>query len=564
MENINEKLQDPRCLLTGRVKRYLENPDSGLAPASCTMLDYNNDVLEAMVFVSRGLRSGAGVKTQLGQFQAHEPQELPEWAFYVDPVHPDIDKIPSKYEPYRVKSVDKLQDYHRIIVEDSMEATFGIEQSWEYFKQALENDEPVCVDLSKIRPAGTVGSHGMIATGAFGNTTTDPEAGSFLSLYEKLYNFLAEGNIESLLHLLGQINKTLLRGGKQKRGIVCTAIDYDNPNVWDYLNAPLPKLPGSQKKGIRVETETLYDLELSKLIVDKVNIESLFLEKIDQNDRALMNNVCEEVKLHSRGTCNLSHVNLGQCKNPQDIIDALSAVTRLLAELWASWRDTNKYSDMYLSAEEDRQIGVGMVGLANYLALHNISYEQHVQALEDLLYGSKTATDQNAIELAEALYVGYHKAAAIAVDFGLDRAFTMAPTQRSAYDNVDAEGRTLCRSIDPPFGKRERRNSGREGVIWCYHGEVETMRDVSPQLHERHWEAWQKLIDTTGKAQTMSYDLWWDIDIYWLEKFITQSPLQTTYYNQTSKIDQSFLYKGKAITMDVESQREGECQTCAE
>ncbi len=44
---------------------------------------------------------------------------------------------------------------------------------------------------------------------------------------------------------------------------------------------------------------------------------------------------------------------------------------------------------MYLSPEEDRQVGLGIIGLANMLARLELTYEDFGQALTDLREGAK-------------------------------------------------------------------------------------------------------------------------------------------------------------------------------
>ena len=83
-------------------------------------------------------------------------------------------------------------------------------------------------------------------------------------------------------------------------------------------------------------------------------------------------NVCLEVFLESQGTCLLEHINLSACEVdelPQAFVDGMTELIELHAK-------TNvDASGEYLSPEVDRQVGLGVLGLANLLALEGVYKE---------------------------------------------------------------------------------------------------------------------------------------------------------------------------------------------
>ena len=81
--------------------------------------------------------------------------------------------------------------------------------------------------------------------------------------------------------------------------------------------------------------------------------------------------MCLEVFLKSRGTCLLQHVNLGACR-PEDISTAFAVGMSELIELHA--KTGVEKTGEYLTQENDRQVGLGLLGLANLLALEEITY----------------------------------------------------------------------------------------------------------------------------------------------------------------------------------------------
>ena len=80
----------------------------------------------------------------------------------------------------------------------------------------------------------------------------------------------------------------------------------------------------------------------------------------------------------SRGTCLLQHVQLGAC-NVEDLRPAFIEGMRQLVDLHGRTGvgDTGEY----LHPEVDRQVGLGLLGLANFLAIHGVSYAAFGEAL---------------------------------------------------------------------------------------------------------------------------------------------------------------------------------------
>lgn len=255
-------------------------------------------------------------------------------------------------------------------------------------------------------------------------------------------------------------------------------------------------------------------------------------------------------RLHN---CLLGHINLGQIETLDQLTLAYNEVTELLIDLWKRWKnEVGGRGSQYLDASQDRQIGVGVFGLANLLAKFGITYKQHVEALTAYLTGEYYPRGTVEYKLAVALDNAYQSAAVLARKAGLERAFTIAPTQSCAYRYTDIAGNTTCRNINPPLARRVRRTSHTVDNLagWYYHGNVETISD--PYLVEKLWENWQELMNRTNLAHCMSYDLYHKVDADWLTYFLTKSPLVTTYYQVYDRIDQSYLNKAVAQIAAVE------------
>ena len=243
------------------------------------------------------------------------------------------------------------------VVEDSMEGPNGIEASWRFVSHALRYGAGVAVHLSKLRGAGTDNGKGLVASGPVS--------------FGKIYSCL---------------NEQLRRGGVYKNGAVVLHLDLSHDDILEFVNTPRHELPWA-KRCINLTPNMWQNAteEVKDAILKGISRGDIWLAKIreDQHGRRIYANVCLEVFLRSRGTCLLEHINLGACR----LKTLIPAFTGGMKELIYLHTKTGVESTgEYLTQEEDRQVGLGMLGLANLLALEGVTYAQFGEALTAHLY----------------------------------------------------------------------------------------------------------------------------------------------------------------------------------
>lgn len=104
-----------------------------------------------------------------------------------------------------------------LAVQDRMDGPDGIEDSWHFTSQALRYGAGVAINLSALRPAGTV-SPNVTASGPT----------SFARIYSVL-------------------NETIRRGGRFKNGAVNLHLDSHHPDAQDFINIPIDRLPWAKR-----------------------------------------------------------------------------------------------------------------------------------------------------------------------------------------------------------------------------------------------------------------------------------------------------------------------------
>ena len=259
----------------------------------------------------------------------------------------------------------------------------------------------------------------------------------------------------------------------------------------------------------------------------------IWLAKIrqDQHGRRIYANVCLEVFLRSRGTCLLEHINLGACR-PEDLPGAFVAGMEELIELHS--KTGVESTGEYLTQEEDRQVGLGMLGLANLLALEKVSYEEFGEALKQHLYESyDTTVTLPARKIVLALQQGIDSAAAVARMANMDRAFAIAPTASCSYRYTDRAGYTTAPELAPPIGRTVDRDSSTFGVETFEYGDVETAEEVGWFAYKAVVDGICEMLTRTGLFHGYSYNTWSDV-VQYTDDFVEnwlRSPQTSMYYS---------------------------------
>ena len=222
------------------------------------------------------------------------------------------------------------------------------------------------------------------------------------------------------------------------------------------------------------------------------------------------------------------------CHLDYDHPDAIEFVNASRADLpWVKrCLDVDQYFLECSDPELDRQVGLGVLGLANFLAYHHITYAQFGEALEQ--YRTNQPISSTAYRLVSQMALGIEKAAIIARKAGMVRAFAIAPTASCSYNNVDLRGYTTAPEIAPPISRNVDRDSGTFGVdAYHYPPDMEIAAEVG-------WDNYNKVVDglvslfrSTMLFHGYSYNSWSDVVTY-DEEFIQKwllSPQTSLYYS---------------------------------
>ena len=269
--------------------------------------------------------------------------------------------------------------------------------------------------------------------------------------------------------------------------------------------------------------------ETKESIIRGIARGDIWLNKIkhDKNGNRIRGNVCLEIYLPSRGTCLLQHINLGACR----IGDLRSVFREGMSELCSLHGRTGvEESGEYLKPEIDRQVGLGVLGLANFLANNNITYAEFGKALEAC--NNAEPYEGYAGLAARELFLGIQEAANIARENNMERAFAIAPTASCSYRSRDLKGFTATPEIAPPISRIVDRDSGEFGVEQVNYGNVEIASEVGWESYKLVADQIMIMLERTGLLHGYSFNSWSDMVTY-DEAFIEEwllSPQTSLYY----------------------------------
>jgi len=399
------------------------------------------------------------------------------------------------------------------VVKDSMEGPEGIEASWRFASHALRYGAGCAIHLSELRAVGETNARGLVASGPL----------SFAKIYSVL-------------------NEILRRGGQYKNGAITLHLDWDHPDLGDrvvgghlfkgFLNTSRAELPWV-KRCVDVPDDTggwIADLEERGLLADLIKAIArgdVWLNKIkfDSNGNRVYGNVCLEVYLLSRDTCLLEHVNTGACA-VADLAEAFPMGMKELVELHS--RTGAGDTGEYLSPEEGKQVGLGLLGFANFLAQEGVGYWEMANALE-----GKPA-DAKPKAIVKHLRRGIRAAEEIARQAGMERAFCIAPTATCSYKSRDLRGFACTPEIAPPVARAVDRDSGTFGVETVqYPYDIEIAKEVGYETFRRVADGIVRLFEETGLFHGYSLNSWSD-EVTYDRKFLedwAKSPQTSLYYS---------------------------------
>ena len=413
---------------------------------------------------------------------------------------------------------------------------------------------------------------------------------SFIALLKQILELLRTPTLKQFLLILSEINSVIKRGGFRKHGAVTTSLRINSLLYREYLEIPFADITHVKKAVSLPQTKAEFDyIPLSdiSLLVSKYADGELFIEKylgetvIDGKNIELRSNVCRGITLSPGDQCLISHVNLGQIKDFSEISVAYKEVTTFLLNVW-------KLQEKLGFKLLDRQIAAGVVGLANLLRNHDISYsafidEQTLYLINPDVYIAdfvKNHQENKVKRLIVNLAMGMKAASDLARLENMRAIHTIEPSESCARRYKDFNGNDLVPQINPPnvipgVGIEHRHSQtgikdidGNEIVpVFAYGEDIETLSNVPKEKIFTLWDNWQQMMEIAGLAHMACYENFGTFDINEFIKWYN-SHMKTLYYhrpiNSTEHLDKGNSIKDARAEFNAKFKTPEYCESCSE
>jgi hypothetical protein len=534
-----------------------------IKPASCVVSkQLDNNFGKFFVSVANTLAESAGVNIVLDGLEVYLKgikKEGLNTGKFVEPYTEDWGKM-GNFRSSNDLIYYRVADSLRLSSEKSKQKFQGFISIFECFELVYKNaisNHTIVIDFSAIRGADEESSGRE----------------SFIQTCRTIEKFGNEPTLTNYLKVLSDICSCIKRGGFRRHGALTTTLKYHSPLYEEYLNIPFGFL-SHLKKGTGINE--YIDIDLLTILLEKINKGEMFLEKFlgYSQGKELYVNVCRGLSIIAGDQCLVSPVNLGMCKTTEDIIKGFTEVTQFLCDVF-------EYQNK-LQPLPDRQIAVGITGLANLLKLHGVKYREFISELAYLnrsisinghhkfifpyahddceitqQYKNRAKTNK-ATELVWAIARGMFVSASIAEVNKMRAAIAIEPTASCSRRYKDYEGFDVCPNIDAPDVIKgigiEKRHS-ETGVYdengelitptFFYGKDIEPASDLTAEDHFSLWVEFQKLMDSTGKSHGGSYEQWYELTVAGFYQWL-DSPLKFMYYRRS--IGTRHLEKGASIS----------------
>lgn len=252
-------------------------------------------------------------------------------------------EVSSRIQRYYDGEISAGASCNTFVVDDSMESIIA---AWAWSAQVSRLQGAPTVIMSNIRPRNSKISSGGFASGPSG--------------YARVFDSIAD---------------TMMRPGK-KNGVCALFIDADHPDLDEWLT-----ISGVLKRaylGVLFRPGKVYSQEvLDKVAMAYDTWHIAYICKTQQgpDGETLYPNVCTEIRQSHKGQCILGALKVQEFHKltPLQIIKATRAATHEMVDaLVISRRNAEKRPDLF---SYERQVGLGFVGMANWIGGLGTTYE---------------------------------------------------------------------------------------------------------------------------------------------------------------------------------------------
>lgn len=229
----------------------------------------------------------------------------------------------------------------------------------------------------------------------------------------------------SLMHMVNEVGRYVMQGGS-RRSAMYASLNWQHPDIQDFLRAK------DWTEDVRAMKEQDFNFPAALDMTNiSINWDNAFLEQVDAgntpqlwydsvrrmlktgepghsynfglNGRETLRNACTEVTSEDDSdVCNLGSVNLSRIEDIAELREVTQLVGKFL--VCGSVKGELPYAKVYEVREKNRRIGVGLMGLHEWLLKRGYDYSMNPE-LRRWLMTWEMRSEQGANELCDRLAI---------------------------------------------------------------------------------------------------------------------------------------------------------------
>lgn len=445
------------------------------------------------------------------------------------------------------------------VIEDTIRGDSGISEAVKWALDISAGQGAPTLVFNNIRPKGSTTLRGIVTSGV----------------------------CSLILNCFEGAMKWARRPGKKNTAVVY-CLDLDHRDAMEFMS---PEFTSQLSVGfltVLVEHKKRYSQKQIDALVDAYENKRVFINKYsyDEQGYILYPNVCNEIRQPHKGVCTLAAIKLHEMANlnvgefadafahcAQNLIDFLPQVKQLATD----------NPDLFVY---EPQVGLGFVGMANFIASLGTTYQEVVEAYDG------SSDNDAANRFWKLMRNGIMAGSIMQKENGVSRMWTAQPTAHTALRLTDANGYAVAPELAPVIKGVRAKSDGMVRVhrksttdaafdkTLTYAPGVQCQEDVEYEVYRKFCnQLMEVMIQCTGsKARVHTFS-----HLFYADKFTAddlkeflQSNLLSLYYrieptlsqrDKTELIDNagdiSDLFEDDDALCPIDPYERTQCEACS-
>ena len=302
------------------------------------------------------------------------------------------------------------------VIEDTIRGADGISEAVKWALDISAGQGAPTLVFNNIRPKGSLTSRGIVTSGV----------------------------CSLILNVFEGAMKWARRPGKKNTAVVY-CLDLNHPDAMEFMSSEFTSQLSVGFLTVLVEPEMEYNPTLIEALIDAYENKRVFINKYGYGEQGqrLYPNVCNEIRQPHKGVCTLAAIKLHEMAdlNVGEFADAFAQCAQNLIDFLPQIKQlATDNPDLFVY---EPQVGLGFVGMANFIAKLGTTYQEVVEAYDG------SSDNDAANRFWKLMRNGIMAGSIMQRENGVSRMWTAQPTAHTALRLTDSDGYAVAPELSP-------------------------------------------------------------------------------------------------------------------